>query len=57
MDRLLASGRLNEGKETYLDALSDLVADYEDEHHTIKPASDADMSFTSWKRSAFRRFT
>ena len=27
----------------YLDALSDLVASYEDEHHIIGPASDADM--------------
>ena len=43
MDRLLADGRLNEGQETYLDALSDLVAAYEDEHHAIEPASDADM--------------
>src|SRR5262245_16593148 len=43
MDRLLAKGELDEGEETYLDALSDLVATYEDEHHAIKPASDADM--------------
>ena len=43
MDRLLTGGRLNEGEETYLDALSDLVAAYEDEHHAIEPASDADM--------------
>ncbi len=27
----------------YLDALSDLTATYEDEHHAIEPASDADM--------------
>ena len=27
----------------YLDALSDLVASYEDQHHPIAPASDADM--------------
>ena len=27
----------------YLDALSDLVAAYEDEHHAISPASDAEM--------------
>jgi HTH-type transcriptional regulator/antitoxin HigA len=27
----------------YLDALADLVAVYEDEHHAIPPASDADM--------------
>jgi HTH-type transcriptional regulator / antitoxin HigA len=43
IDRLLARGRLNAGEEMYLDALSDLVASYEDEHHAIAPASDADM--------------
>lgn len=43
MDRLLAKGRLDHGEEMYLDALSDLVATYEDEHHAIEPASDADM--------------
>ena len=43
MDSLLARGTLNEGEETYLDALSDLVGAYEDEHHSIEPASDADM--------------
>ncbi len=43
MDQLLAKGRLDEGEEMYLDALSDLVAVYEDEHHAIEPASDAAM--------------
>ncbi len=43
MDRLLAKDRLNQGEEMYLDALSDLVAAYEDQHHAIGPASDADM--------------
>jgi HTH-type transcriptional regulator / antitoxin HigA len=43
MDRLLARGQLDEGEMAYLDALSDLVAAYEDEHHAIPPASDADM--------------
>lgn len=43
MDRLLARGKLDHGEETYLDALSDLVATYEDAHHAIGPASDADM--------------
>jgi HTH-type transcriptional regulator/antitoxin HigA len=43
MDRLLAKGELDDGEETYLDALSDLVGVYEDEHHAIEPASDADM--------------
>jgi HTH-type transcriptional regulator/antitoxin HigA len=40
---LLAKGALDDGEETYLDALSDLVAAYEDVHHPIEPASDADM--------------
>jgi HTH-type transcriptional regulator / antitoxin HigA len=43
MDALLAKDRPDHGEETYLDALSDLVAAYEDEHHAIEPASDADM--------------
>ena len=43
MDRLLAKGKLDEGETLYLDALSDLTAGYEDEHHAIQPASDADM--------------
>jgi HTH-type transcriptional regulator/antitoxin HigA len=43
MDRLLAGGQLDEGEAVYLDALSDLVATYEDKHHAIEPASDADM--------------
>lgn len=43
IDRLLRAGTLDRGEEAYLDALSDLVAVYEDEHHAIEPASDADM--------------
>ena len=43
MDRLLAEGKRNAGETLYLDALSDLVASYEDRHHAIGPASDADM--------------
>lgn len=43
IDELLAKGELDEGEQLYLDGLSDLVADYEDEHHAIEPASDADM--------------
>jgi HTH-type transcriptional regulator / antitoxin HigA len=43
MDRLLAKDKLNDGEEMYLDALSDLVASYEDEHHAVGLASDADM--------------
>ncbi|HEV3005416.1 MAG TPA: hypothetical protein VGX78_13200, partial [Pirellulales bacterium] len=38
IDQLLARGTLDEGEETYLDALSDLVGAYEDEHHPIEPA-------------------
>ena len=43
MDRLLTKGKLDDGEEMYLDTLSDLVASYEDEHHSIAAASDADM--------------
>lgn len=43
IDDLLAQGKLDQGEETYLEALSDLVEFYEDEHFTIGPASDAEM--------------
>lgn len=43
MDRVLGGGELDPGQEMYLDALSDLVACYEDAHHSIEPASDADL--------------
>jgi HTH-type transcriptional regulator / antitoxin HigA len=43
MDSVLSRGTLDVGEEIYLDALSDLVWAYEDEHHAIEPASDADM--------------
>jgi HTH-type transcriptional regulator/antitoxin HigA len=43
MDQLLAQDELDEGEALYLDALSDLTAAYEDEHHAIELASDADM--------------
>ena len=43
MDRLLAQGKLDRGQQSYLDALSDLMASYEDEHFPIEPASDVDM--------------
>ena len=43
IDGLLAKGKLSVGEEMYLDALSDLVAAYEDAHYSIEPASDADM--------------
>jgi HTH-type transcriptional regulator/antitoxin HigA len=43
IDELLTKGTLRVGEEMYLDALSDLVASYEDAHYPIEPASDADM--------------
>jgi HTH-type transcriptional regulator/antitoxin HigA len=43
LDRLLARGSLDEGEMLYLDALSDLVAAYEDVHYPIALASEADM--------------
>ena len=43
MDRLLRREGLDSGEEMYLDALSDLVACYEDAHHPIEPPSDSDM--------------
>jgi HTH-type transcriptional regulator/antitoxin HigA len=43
IDELLARPKLSYGEEMYLDVLSDLVAAYEDEHHSFGPASDADM--------------
>lgn len=43
MDGLLSRAKLDDGEEMYLDALSDLVGSYEDEHHAIAPASDAEM--------------
>ena len=43
IDRLLTQGKFDDGEEMYLDALSDLVAAYEDVHDPIAPASDADM--------------
>ena len=43
IDRLVMKGTLDDGEDLYLDALSDLVASYEDVHYAIPPASDADM--------------
>ena len=43
IDGLLRQGSLDAGAEMYLDALSDLVAVYEEVHCPIEPASDADM--------------
>jgi HTH-type transcriptional regulator/antitoxin HigA len=43
LDHLLAGGLVDVGTETYLDALSDLVASYEDAHFPINPPSAAAM--------------
>lgn len=43
MDKLLAQGDLSPGEMLYLDALSDLVATYEEEHFPFKSVSDAEM--------------
>jgi HTH-type transcriptional regulator/antitoxin HigA len=43
MDSLLAQGKLGRGEAMYLEALSDLVASYEDEYHAIEPSADAEM--------------
>ncbi len=43
MDGLLAQSKLSRGEEMYHDALSDLVAAYEDKHYVIEAASDAEM--------------
>lgn len=43
IDHLVTKGTLDDGEELYLDALSDLVAAYEDAHYPIPPATDADM--------------
>lgn len=43
MDELLFRGTIDDGEVMYLDALSDLVGAYEDEHHAIEPASDAEL--------------
>jgi HTH-type transcriptional regulator / antitoxin HigA len=42
IDQLLTRGELKGGEEMYLDALSDLVAAYEDAHFAILSASDAE---------------
>lgn len=43
MDRILAKGKLTAGETAYLDALSDLVGAYEDDHFQLPSASDAEM--------------
>ena len=43
VDGLIDRDRLDQAESDYLDVLSDLVERYEEEHHPIKPASDAAM--------------
>ena len=43
IDRLMDKKKLDGGEQAYLDALSDLVVVYEDQHHPIPTASDADL--------------
>ena len=43
MDALSSQGSRDHGEAIYLDTLSDLVGAYEDIHHAIEPASDAEM--------------
>lgn len=43
LDRLLGDDHLSAGGRAYLDVLTRLVGDYEDQHHPIEPASDSEM--------------
>lgn len=43
LDRLTARSPHDSGEATYIETLSDLIATYEDLHHPIPPASDADL--------------
>ncbi len=43
LDRLLDDKKLSAGGQAYLDVLTRLVSDYEDQHHQIEPASDSEM--------------
>lgn len=43
IDRLTDETKLVAGEKGYLDALCDLVAVYEDQHHSIPAPSDADL--------------
>ena len=43
LDRLTDKKKLDRGEQAYLDALCDLVVVYEDQHHPIPLASDADL--------------
>jgi HTH-type transcriptional regulator/antitoxin HigA len=41
IDALLKKGRLDSGEDAYLEVLSDLVREYEDQHHPLPEPSDA----------------
>jgi HTH-type transcriptional regulator / antitoxin HigA len=43
IDRLMDKKKLDGGEQAYLDALCDLVVVYEDQHHPIPVASDANL--------------
>jgi HTH-type transcriptional regulator/antitoxin HigA len=43
VDHLMDQAKLDRGEQAYLDALCDLIAVYEDQHHSIPVASDADL--------------
>jgi len=43
LDRLLDERSLSTGGQAYLDVLTRLVSDYEDQHHAIEPAKDNEM--------------
>jgi HTH-type transcriptional regulator/antitoxin HigA len=43
IDRLTDKKKRDGGEQAYLDALCDLVVVYEDQHHAIPVASDADL--------------
>ena len=50
VDELLQQ-RLDRGAQEYLDALSDLVASFEDEHTPIPDASESDVLRVLWQSS------
>ncbi|MCA9094918.1 MAG: helix-turn-helix domain-containing protein [Planctomycetaceae bacterium] len=43
LDRLITRSTHDSGEATYIETLSDLIATYEDLHHPIPSASDAEM--------------
>lgn len=43
VDHLLAQGELGHGETLYLDALSNLIVSYEDDHFPFTPAADSEL--------------